>query len=53
MREEAPVTLAIDRVTAHLQSTDVIVARIYLLVPILGKAKTLVRVPLETADGWR
>lgn len=40
------------RVSAHLKAPNLIVARIYVLVPLLGKTKTLVRVPLETTDGW-
>lgn len=40
------------RVTAQLKSDDVLVARIYLLVPLFGKTKTLVRVPQGTSEGW-
>ena len=40
------------RVSARLKSDDVIVARIYVVVPLLGKNKTLVRVPHGITDGW-
>lgn len=39
-------------VTARLKSPDVIVARIYVGVPLLGKTKTLARVPHDTTEGW-
>ena len=40
------------RVSAYLKSADVIVVRIYVGVSLLGKTKTLVRVPQETSEGW-
>ena len=40
------------RLSAHLKSDDVIVRRIYLGVPLLGKTKTLVRVKHGITDGW-
>jgi uncharacterized protein (DUF2147 family) len=40
------------RVSAHMQAPDLIVARIYVLIPLIGKTRALVRVPLETTDGW-
>ena len=39
-------------VTANLKSDDVIVARIYVGVPVLGKTKTMSRVRHETTEGW-
>jgi uncharacterized protein (DUF2147 family) len=39
-------------VTAHLQSPDTIVARIYLGVPLFGATKILLRVPRLTSEGW-
>jgi uncharacterized protein (DUF2147 family) len=39
-------------VKAQLKSDDVIVARIYVGVPILGKTKALIRVPHDTSEGW-
>lgn len=39
-------------VTAQLKSDDVIVARIYVGMPMFGKTKTLARVPRETTEGW-
>lgn len=39
-------------VKAQLKSDDVIVARIYVGVPIIGKTKTLARVPHDTSEGW-
>ncbi len=35
-----------------LASDDVLVARIYLGVPIFGKTRKLVRVPMGTSAGW-
>lgn len=40
------------RVSAHLKSDDVLIARIYLTLPLLGRTKTLVRVPKGVTDGW-
>jgi uncharacterized protein (DUF2147 family) len=40
------------RVTAQLKSDDVIVARIYVTAPLLGKTKTLARVPHGVSEGW-
>jgi len=40
------------RLSARLEAADLMVARIYVLIPLIGKTKTLVRVPLETTDGW-
>lgn len=40
------------RISARLTSADLIVARIYLGIPIFGKTKTLQRVPHGTAEGW-
>lgn len=39
-------------ISAHLESTDVISARIYVGIPLFGTTKTLVRVPPGTSDGW-
>lgn len=39
-------------VTAQLKSDDVIIARIYVGLPLFGKTKTLARVVHETTDGW-
>lgn len=39
------------RVSAELKSDDVIIARIYVGLPIFGKNKTLVRVPKGTSQG--
>jgi uncharacterized protein (DUF2147 family) len=39
-------------ISADLQSSDVIVARIYLGTPLFGATKTLLRVPRLTSDGW-
>jgi uncharacterized protein (DUF2147 family) len=39
-------------VTAQLKSDDVISARIYAGIPLLGKTKTLARVPHDTTEGW-
>jgi uncharacterized protein (DUF2147 family) len=40
------------RVSAHLQSADVLVARIYVGIPLFGRTKTLARVPHLTSEGW-
>lgn len=40
------------RVTAQLEHSDTIIARIYLGVPLLGKTKTLGRVAHGTSAGW-
>ena len=40
------------RVSAQLKSDDVILARIYVAIPLLGKNKTLVRVPHGVTNGW-
>lgn len=40
------------RVSARLTSADLIIARIYRLIPVLGKTKTLQRVPHGTVEGW-
>jgi uncharacterized protein (DUF2147 family) len=40
------------RVSVDLRSADLIVARIYLGVPIFGETKTLLRVPHGTSEGW-
>ena len=40
------------RVSAQLKSDDVILARIYLGIPLFGKTKTLERVPHGVTDGW-
>jgi uncharacterized protein (DUF2147 family) len=40
------------RVKAQLKSADVLVARVYVGVPLLGKTKTLVRVTHDTSEGW-
>ena len=40
------------RVSMELKSPDVISARIYSGVPIFGKTRTLVRVPMGTSAGW-
>ena len=40
------------RVSAELKSANLIVARIYLGVPLLGETKTLLRVAHGTSDGW-
>ncbi len=39
-------------ITAQLKSADVLIARIYLGLPFLGKTKTLLRVPHGTSEGW-
>ena len=40
------------RVSAHLKSADMLVARIYLGVPAFGKTKVLHRVAHGTSEGW-
>jgi uncharacterized protein (DUF2147 family) len=40
------------RVSMELKSPDVISARIYLGIPIFGKTRTLVRIPMGTSAGW-
>jgi hypothetical protein len=40
------------RVTMEMQSADVMVARIYLGVPLFGTTRTLVRVPMGVGAGW-
>lgn len=40
------------RLSATLESDDVIVARIFVGLPIFGKTKTLVRVPKGASEGW-
>jgi uncharacterized protein (DUF2147 family) len=40
------------RVSAQLKSDDVILARIYLGVPLFGRTKTLARVPHGVSEGW-
>jgi uncharacterized protein (DUF2147 family) len=40
------------RVTAQLKSDDVLVARIYLGIPLFGQTKTLARVPHGASKGW-
>jgi uncharacterized protein (DUF2147 family) len=40
------------RVSAQLKSDDVLIARIYLGVPLFGQTKTLVRVPHGVSKGW-
>jgi uncharacterized protein (DUF2147 family) len=39
-------------VSAHLKSADMLVARIYLGMPALGKTKVLHRVTHGTSEGW-
>ena len=39
-------------VTAELRSSDVIVTRIYKVLPIFGMTKTLLRVPHLSSEGW-
>jgi uncharacterized protein (DUF2147 family) len=41
------------RVSAQLRSDDVLVARIYVGIPLFGKTKTMVRVPQGVTAGWR
>jgi uncharacterized protein (DUF2147 family) len=40
------------RVKLDFQSADVISARIYVGTPVLGKTKTLIRVPIGISAGW-
>jgi uncharacterized protein (DUF2147 family) len=40
------------RVSAELRSADVVVARIYLGVPLFGETRTLLRVPRLRSEGW-
>jgi len=40
------------RLSAQLASDNVLIARIYLLVPVFGQTKTLVRVHHGVSDGW-
>jgi uncharacterized protein (DUF2147 family) len=40
------------RVAARFESSDTIIARIYLGVPLFGETKTLRRVPHGTSAGW-
>ncbi len=40
------------RVSARLKSDDVMVARIYVGIPLFGQTKTLVRVPQGVTEGW-
>lgn len=40
------------RVKMEMQSADVIVARVYLGIPIIGETRTLVRVPMGVGAGW-
>lgn len=40
------------RVSAQLKSDDVLVARIYVGIPLFGTTKTLVRVPQGFSEGW-
>ena len=40
------------RVSAHLKSADMLVARIYLGMPAFGKTKLLHRVAHGTSEGW-
>ena len=40
------------RVSAQLRTDDVLIARIYVGVPLFGKTKTLARIPQETSEGW-
>jgi uncharacterized protein (DUF2147 family) len=40
------------RFSARLKSADVLVARIYLLIPLFGQTKTLVRVSQGVTEGW-
>jgi uncharacterized protein (DUF2147 family) len=39
-------------VSAELRSADLLVARIYLGIPLFGETKTLLRVPHGTSKGW-
>jgi uncharacterized protein (DUF2147 family) len=40
------------RVSAELRSANLLIARIYVGVPFLGRTKTLTRVPQGVSDGW-
>jgi uncharacterized protein (DUF2147 family) len=40
------------RASAQLRSADVIIARIYLGIPLFGETKILSRVPHGTSEGW-
>lgn len=40
------------RLDLNLQSDDVLVARAYVGIPIFGKTKTLIRVPMGIGAGW-
>lgn len=40
------------RVSLYLQSADVMIARVYLGMPLFGKTKTLVRIPMGLGAGW-
>jgi uncharacterized protein (DUF2147 family) len=40
------------RFSARLKSADVMVVRIYLLIPLFGQTKTLVRVSRGATEGW-
>ena len=40
------------KVTARLVSNDVMIARAYLLLPLLGRSLTLARVPHGLSEGW-
>ena len=39
-------------VSAELRSADLLVARVYAGIPLLGRSKILTRVPHGTSDGW-
>ena len=39
-------------VSAQLKSADVLIARVYLGIPLFGETKTLIRVPHGTSKGW-
>jgi uncharacterized protein (DUF2147 family) len=40
------------RLTAEFQPNDVIVARMYVGIPLFGETRTLVRVPMGASAGW-
>ena len=40
------------RLTMELQSDDVIMARVYEGLPVFGKTRTLIRVPMGIGAGW-
>ena len=40
------------QVSAHLESVDILVARIYVGMPDFGKSKVLHRVSHGTSEGW-